>query len=123
MSRVPYHEHRTVNPYNGCIKSTNLVVRNVLSLIQTLKRKCVKFHTLKHAKIQPLQCSNTCNKTIDQGLPVGSMPTERRFHYVGPTRFLAKYGRMPGFLQIGLTPRLAQLFPVRELLCLCMVVQ
>ena len=37
ISRRSYSTRVTVYPYNGCIKSTNPIVRHVMSLIWTMK--------------------------------------------------------------------------------------
>ena len=55
----PYSDRVTVYPYNGCIRSTNPVVRHVISLTCTLKHVLVSQCAPKHAKTQPLHASNT----------------------------------------------------------------
>ena len=59
QSRASYMDHVTVYPYNGYIKSTNLIVRHVMSLTCTLKRLLVCYGTAKHAKTQHVNYSNT----------------------------------------------------------------
>ena len=59
LTRVSYTGRVTVYPYNGYIKSTNPVVRHVMSLTCTLKRILVNYGAPKHAKTQPLHYSNT----------------------------------------------------------------
>ena len=53
-----YWDNVTVYPYNGYIRSTNPVVRHVISLTCTLERILVNWRALKHAKTQPLHYSN-----------------------------------------------------------------
>ena len=48
-----YSDRGTVYPYNGYIKSTNPIVRHVMSLTCTLKRLLVNYGAPKHAKTQP----------------------------------------------------------------------
>ena len=54
-----YWDNVTVYPYNGHIKSTNPIVRHVMSLTCTLKQMRANQRTPKHATIQPLHDSNT----------------------------------------------------------------
>ena len=54
-----YPAHVTVYPYNGYIKSTNPIVRHVISLTWTMKRMRANLHAQKHAATQPLYGSNT----------------------------------------------------------------
>ena len=58
LSRISYPSHVTVYPYDGCIGSTNPVIRHVMSLTCTLKRMRANQHVPKHATIQPLDGSN-----------------------------------------------------------------
>ena len=58
-SRAPYPAYVTVYPYDGYIRSTNPIVRHVMSLTCTLKRIRANKHTPKHAATQPLHGSNT----------------------------------------------------------------
>ena len=51
LSRGPYSDHVTVNPYNGYLTSTNPIVRHAMSLTCTLKRILVNWRAPKHAKI------------------------------------------------------------------------
>ena len=57
-SRGSYWDHVTVYPYNGYIRSTNPIVRHIMSLTCTLKRILVNSSTPKHAKSKPLHYSN-----------------------------------------------------------------
>ena len=57
--RSSYWTHVTVCPYNGYIRSTNPVVRHVMSLSCTLKRMRANQRPPKHAATQPLHDSNT----------------------------------------------------------------
>ena len=50
----PYSDYVTVYPYNGYIRSTNPIVRHIMSLTYTLYRILVNCGALKHAKTQPL---------------------------------------------------------------------
>ena len=59
LSRGSYRAHVTVYPYNGYIKSTNPIVRCVMSLTWTMKRMRANQRTPKHAVTQPLHDSNT----------------------------------------------------------------
>ena len=59
LSRSSYWARVTVYPYNGHIKSTNPIVRHVMSLTCTLKRILANYSAPKHAKTQPLRGSNT----------------------------------------------------------------
>ena len=59
LDRGSYPEHVTVYPYNGYIKSTNPIVRHVMSLTWTMKRMRANQRTPKHAATQPLHDSNT----------------------------------------------------------------
>ena len=58
LSRGSYRAHVTVYPYNGYIKSTNPIVRCVMSLTWTMKRMRANQRTPKHAATQPLHGSN-----------------------------------------------------------------
>ena len=49
LSRGSYPAHVTVYPYNGYIKSTNPIVRHVMSLTWTMKRMRANQRTPKHA--------------------------------------------------------------------------
>ena len=57
-SRGSYWDNVTVYPYNRYIRSTNPVVRHVMSLACTLKRMRANQHAPKHATTQPLHDSN-----------------------------------------------------------------
>ena len=57
--RDSYPTHVTVYPYNGYIRSTNPIVRCVMSLTWTMKRMRANQRTPKHAATQPLHDSNT----------------------------------------------------------------
>ena len=59
LRRGSYPAHVTVYPYNGYIKSTNPIVRHVMSLTWTMKRMRANQRTPKHAATQPLHGSNT----------------------------------------------------------------
>ena len=59
LGRGSYPAHVTVYPYNGYIKSTNPIVRHVMSLTWTMKRMRANWHAPKHAATQPLHGSNT----------------------------------------------------------------
>ena len=59
LGRGSYPAHVTVYPYNGYIKSTNPIVRHVMSLTWTMKRMRANQRTPKHAATQPLHGSNT----------------------------------------------------------------
>ena len=59
LGRGSYPAHVTVYPYNGYIKSTNPIVRCVMSLTWTMKRMRANQRTPKHAATQPLHDSNT----------------------------------------------------------------
>ena len=58
-TRDSYRAHVTVNPYNGCIRGTNPIVRHVGSLTCTLKQMRANQHAPKHAATQPLHGSTT----------------------------------------------------------------
>ena len=58
-SRGSYWDNVTVYPYNRYIRSTNPVVRHVMSLTCALARMHAHQHTPKHATTQPLHDSNT----------------------------------------------------------------
>ena len=58
-TRDSYRAHVTVNPYNGCIRGTNPIVRHVGSLTCTLKQMRANQHAPEHAATQPLHDSNT----------------------------------------------------------------
>ena len=47
-SRGSYSDHVTVYPYNGYIRSTNPIVRQVMSLTSTMKRMCANSGAPKH---------------------------------------------------------------------------
>ena len=49
LSRGSYPPHVTVYPYNRYIKSTNPIVRCVMSLIWTMKWMRANWHAPKHA--------------------------------------------------------------------------
>ena len=49
LGRGSYPAHVTVYPYNGYIKSTNPIVRCVMSLTWTIKRMRANWHAPKHA--------------------------------------------------------------------------
>ena len=49
LGRGSYPAHVTVYPYNGYIKSTNPIVRHVMSLTWTMKRMRANQRTPKHA--------------------------------------------------------------------------
>ena len=49
LSRGSYPAHVTVYPYNGYIRSTNPIVRCVMSLTWTMKRMRANQRTPKHA--------------------------------------------------------------------------
>ena len=49
LGRGSYPAHVTVYPYNGYIKSTNPIVRHVISLTWTMKRMRANQRTPKHA--------------------------------------------------------------------------
>ena len=59
LSRGSYSDRVTVYPYKRYIKSTNPIMRHVMSLTCTLKRILVDYGTPKHTKTQPLHGSNT----------------------------------------------------------------
>ena len=59
MSRASYRDNVTVYSYNRYIKSTNSIVRHVMSLTRTLEQILVGQCAPKHAKTQPLHGSNT----------------------------------------------------------------
>ena len=59
LSRGPYSDNVTVYPYNRYIRSTNPIVRHVMSLTWTMKRMRANQRTPKHAATQPLHGSNT----------------------------------------------------------------
>ena len=59
LRRGSYPAHVTVYPYNGYIRSTNPIVRHVMSLTWTMKRMRAHQRTPKHAATQPLHGSNT----------------------------------------------------------------
>ena len=59
LRRRSYSNRVTVYPYNGYIKTTNPIVRHVMSLTYTLTRILVDYGAPKHAKTQPLRGSNT----------------------------------------------------------------
>ena len=59
ICRSSYPAHVTVYPYNRYIKSTNPIVRCVVSLTWTIKRMRANQHAPKHATTQPLHDSNT----------------------------------------------------------------
>ena len=59
-SRGSYWDNVTVYPYNGHIKSTNPIVRHVMSLTCTLMQMHTNQYTLKRAITQPLHGSTTC---------------------------------------------------------------
>ena len=59
LGRGSYPAHVTVYPYNGYIKSTNPIVRHVMSLTWTMKRMRANQCAPKHAATQPLHDSNT----------------------------------------------------------------
>ena len=59
LGRGFYPAHVTVYPYNGYIRSTNPVVRCVMSLTWTIKRMRANWHAPKYAATQPLYDSNT----------------------------------------------------------------
>ena len=58
LDRGPYSDHVTVYPYNGYIRSTNPIMRHVMSLTCTLKRMHANQCAPKHAGTQPLQGSS-----------------------------------------------------------------
>ena len=58
ISRVPYPNRVTVYPYNRYMRSTNPIVRHVMSLTCTLARMHADQHAPKHATTQPLHDSN-----------------------------------------------------------------
>ena len=49
LRRRSYWDNVTVYPYNGYIRSTNPIVRHVMSLTRTLKRMHANEHTPNHA--------------------------------------------------------------------------
>ena len=57
-SRASYLDHVTVYPYNGYIKSTNLIVRHAMSLTWTMKRMPANQRASKHAATQTLHDSS-----------------------------------------------------------------
>ena len=59
LGRGSYPAHVTVYPYNGYIKSTNPIVRHVMSLTCTMKWVRANQHAPKHAATLPLHYSNT----------------------------------------------------------------
>ena len=59
LCRCSYSDRVTVYPYNACIKSTNSIVRYVMSLPRTLKQILVHYGAPKHVKTQPLHYSNS----------------------------------------------------------------
>ena len=59
MIRASYLAHVTVYPYNRYIRSTNPIVRHVMSLTWTLKQMRVNQCAPKHAATQLLHGSNT----------------------------------------------------------------
>ena len=59
LSRGPYPYRVTVYPYNGYIRSTNPIVRHVMSLTCTMKWVRANQHAPKHAATLPLHYSNT----------------------------------------------------------------
>ena len=58
LGRGSYPAHVTVYPYNGYIKSTNPIVRHIMSLICTPIRMCANQRAPKHAVTQSLHDSN-----------------------------------------------------------------
>ena len=58
LSRGSYLNDVTVYPYNGYIRSTNLIVRHVRSLTWAMKRMPANQRAPKHAGTQPLHGSN-----------------------------------------------------------------
>ena len=54
LRRGSYSDRVTVYPYNGYIRSTNPIVRHVMSLTWTVERMLANSHTLYHAATQPL---------------------------------------------------------------------
>ena len=58
LGRGSYSDRVTVYPYKRYIKSTNPIMRHVMSLTCTLKRMLVNYGTPKHAKTQLLHYSN-----------------------------------------------------------------
>ena len=59
LGRGSYSHRVTVYPYNGHIRSTNPIVRHVMSLTWIMKRMHANQRTAKHAATQPLHGSNT----------------------------------------------------------------
>ena len=49
LGRGSYPAHVTVYPYNGYIKSTNPIIRHVMSLTWTMNRMRANWHAPKHA--------------------------------------------------------------------------
>ena len=66
-SRGSYWDNVTVYPYNRHIRSTNPIVRHVMSLTCTLKHMRANQHTPKHAATQPLHDSNTRARASNLG--------------------------------------------------------
>ena len=56
-SRASYSDHVTVYPYSGYIRSTNPIVRHVMSLAHTLKRVPANQCAAKHAATRSLRGS------------------------------------------------------------------
>ena len=62
LSRDSYPPHVTVYPYNGCIGSTNPIVRHVMSLTWTLTRICA-------ISTRPKTCHNTTFTWLERARP------------------------------------------------------
>ena len=64
LSRASYYDNVTVYPYNGYIRSTNPIVRHVMSINWTMERTSANQHALKHPATQTLHGLNMVNLVL-----------------------------------------------------------
>ena len=64
LSRASYYDNVTVYPYNGYIRSTNPIVRHVMSINWTMEWTSANQHALKHPATQTLHGLDMVNLVL-----------------------------------------------------------